>query len=234
MINNILIEICIGNIKDAIIASKYPIDRIELNSALELGGLSPSLETLKYLKENIDTKICCMVRPRGGDFLYNNIEFETMLKDAQNFLDAKTDGIVFGFLNENKQVDIDRTKKMCELIHSYNKEAVFHKAFDECIDLNKAIEDLIECGVDRILTSGATVYPDILKGCEKIKELNDKYGDKIELLPGGGVRIDNVKDVIKTTNCKQIHTTSKKQNPGQYLELDEVQLQTILKEISSL
>ena len=76
MINNITIEICIGNIDDAIVAAKYPIDRIELNSALELGGLTPSLETLRFLKSKIDTRICCMVRPRGGDFVTLKMNFK--------------------------------------------------------------------------------------------------------------------------------------------------------------
>ena len=135
MINNTKIEICIGNIDDAITASKYPIDRIELNSALELGGLTPSLNTVKTLKEKIDTPLCCMVRPRGGDFVYTDIEFETMLLDAKLLLENGADGIVFGFIKDGK-VDIDRTSKMVELIHSYNRQAIFHKAFDEIEDLD--------------------------------------------------------------------------------------------------
>ena len=91
MINNTQIEICIGNVTDALRADKYPIDRIELNSALELGGLSASLETLKYLKDHISAKICCMVRPRGGDFKYDETEFMIMLKDAENMLKNKAD-----------------------------------------------------------------------------------------------------------------------------------------------
>ncbi|MBR5341854.1 MAG: copper homeostasis protein CutC [Erysipelotrichaceae bacterium] len=234
MINDITIEICIGNVSDAIKASSFPIDRIELNSALELGGLTPSLETLKYLKEKIDTKICCMVRPRGGNFLYDENEFKVMLKDAENLLKAKADGIVFGFLNEDNTINIDRTKTMSSLIHSYNAEAIFHKAFDDTPDPYKASETLIECKINRILTSGQAVYPDILKGCELINDLNNKYGDSIIFLPGGGVRIENVKDVLKVSGSKQIHMTSKKQNPGNYVEFDEEQLKQILKEISSL
>jgi copper homeostasis protein len=234
MINNITIEICIGNPDDAMTAAEYPIDRIELNSALELGGLSPSLETLKYLKENIDKKICCMVRPRGGDFHYSENEFEIMRKDAENFLQNNADGIVFGFLHEDKTVDIERTKQMCDLIRSYRKEAVFHKAFDEIDDLDKACMQLIDCGVDRILTSGKAVYPDILKGCEIISDLNRKYGNRLQFLPGGGVRIENIKDVITTAGSGQIHMTSKKQYPGGYLGLDEKQLQIMLKKIAEI
>ncbi len=232
MINGIKIEICIGNVEDALKASQYPIDRIELNSALELGGLSPSLETLKFLKERIETKICCMVRPRGGDFCYTQEEYEVMLKDAQNLLENRADGIVFGFLNDDRTIDMHRTQKMSELIHSFGKEAVFHKAFDELGDLDEGTKILIDCGIDRILTSGKAVYPDILKGCEKINELDRRYGDRIQFLPGGGVRIENICDVLRISGVKQIHMTSKKEFPGNYLGLDSIQLEKMLEQIS--
>ena len=234
MINNIQIEICIGNIQDALIASQYPIDRIELNSALELGGLSPSLETLRYLKERIPTRICCMVRPRGGDFLYSDEEFEVMLKDAKNLLENKADGIVFGFLDQDKHIDVDRTRQMAELIHSYGKEAIFHKAFDELEDQDEGTKILIDCKIDRILTSGKAVYPEILEGCERINKLNSKYGERIQFLPGGGVRIENIIDVLNISGVKQIHMTSKKDYPGGYLGLDTKQLETLLEKISSI
>lgn len=234
MINNIKIEICINNIDDAIKASKYPIDRIELNSAIELGGLTPSLETLKALKGMIKPKICCMVRPRGGDFFYTENEFEVMLKDAENLLKANADGIVFGFLNEDKTVDTERTRIMSDLIHSYRKEAIFHKAFDETPDKIQASQDLISCYIDRILTSGKAVYPDILEGCERIRQLKEIYYNQIQFLPGGGVRVENIQDVIRTSTCNQIHMTSKKEYHGGYLGLDTEQLEAMLEKISSL
>ena len=234
MINNIRIEICIGNVEDAVKASKYPIDRIELNSALELGGLSPSIETIQYLKNNINTPICCMCRPRGGDFLYNETEFELMLIQAENMLKAKADGIVFGFLNEDKTIDTDKTAKMVSLIKSYGKQAIFHKAFDDTKDMDQAINQLIDLKIDRILTSGQAQYPDILEGCRRIKDLNDGYGDKIELLPGGGVRVDNIIDVIRTSQSNQIHMTSKMNHSGGYVCLDEIQLQEMLTKLQQI
>lgn len=234
MINNTKIEICIGNVQDALTASKYPIDRIELNCALELGGLTPSLETLKYLKERITPKICCMVRPRGGDFQYTDEEFDVMLKDAKNLLEANADGIVFGFLHEDKTIDVEKTKAMVQLAHSYNKEAVFHKASDEVPDLEEAIKTLIECKVDRVLTGGKCVYPDILTGCKTIGELHLKYGGKIQFLPGGGVRVNNIKDVINTCGSHQVHMTSKRQSEQGYTCLDEPQLIELLKQVESL
>ena len=234
MINNTIIEICIGNIQDALKAASYPIDRIELNSALELGGLSPSLQTIRTLKEMIDVPLCCMCRPRGGDFCYSEPEYRTMLKDAEEMLKAGADGIVFGFLNEDRTIDLERTKAMTELAHSYHKEAVFHKAFDETDDLDRSVKDLITCGIDRILTSGKAVYPDILKGCEVLHDLHEKYHDQISLLPGGGVRIENIQDVLRISGCGQVHMTSKKQSEGGYLELDELQLQEMLKKIETM
>jgi len=231
MINNIKIEICIGNIDDALKADQYPIDRIELNSSLELGGITPSLETLIYLKKHIKAKICCMIRPRGGDFVFTDLEFETMLLDAKRFLENGTDGIVFGCLKDGF-IDVERTIRMCDLVHSYDKEVVFHKAFDEVKDLNKAIETLIECGVDRILTSGG--QSDILKGCDKLAELNDKYGDKIQILPGGGVRTNNIQQIISNSHSKQIHMTSKRNNPGGYVEFEPSQLEEIIEKIKEL
>lgn len=234
MINGIRIEICINNIDDALIASKYPIDRIELNSAIELGGLTPSLETIKTLKERIGTPLCCMCRPRTGDFHYMETEYEVMLKDAENMLKAGADGIVFGFLNEDGTVDTQRTKTMADLIHSYDKEAVFHKAFDEVPDLKTAALELINCHIDRILTSGKAVYPDILEGCARIRELKELCGNRIQFLPGGGVRIGNIRDVLKISTCDQIHMTSKKEYPGGYLGLDTDQLEKMLEQLETL
>ena len=234
MINSTVIEICIGNIDDAIKAASYPIDRIELNSALELGGLSPSLETIRTLKKKIDVPLCCMCRLRGGDFHYSELEYRTMLKDAEAMLKAGADGIVFGFLKADRTVDTERTKTMADLIHSYGKEAVFHKAFDETEDLDRSARELISCRIDRILTGGKAVYPDILKGCRILRGLHDSYHERISFLPGGGVRVENVKEVLRISGCGQVHMTSKRQSEGGYLELDEAQLQEMLKEIASL
>ena len=207
MINNTKIEICLGNIQDVKKLNGLNIDRIELNSALELGGMTPSINTLIEAKKDSDIAIMCMVRVRGGDFNYTEEEYDVMFKDAKLLLDNNADGIVFGFLDDNNMINIDKTKKMVELIHSYNKQAVFHKAFDEIEDLEDAIKTLIDLKVDRVLTSGKAVYPDILEGCKKINELHQKYGDKIELLPGGGVRVNNIQDVLNTAKTGQVHMT---------------------------
>lgn len=233
MINNTLIEIALGCIQDVQKLEKYDIDRIELNSCIELGGITPSLNTLIEAKKVSTKKIVCMCRIRGGNFCYTDTEYDVMFKDAKLMLENGADGIVFGFLNEDSSVNVEKTKEMIELIHSYKKEAVFHKASDVSDDIDKTVETLNKLGIDRILTSGKAVYPDILKGCQKINELVKKYPN-IEFLPGGGVRVNNIKDVVQTCQTGQVHMTSKKQYDGDYIALDEEQLKDILKEIENM
>ena len=230
MINNRIIEICAGSIEDCATAQQFPVDRIELNSAIELGGLTPSLGTLLQAKQVTTLPICCMVRPRTAGFVYTKRQFESMLYDAKLLLEQGADGIVFGFLNEDTTIDADRTKQMTELIKSYGKEAVFHKAFDKTPDKHKACETLIECGVDRILTSGGENYPHIEQGFDLLKDLIEKYNNQITILVGGGVRAHNVRDILKTTQCTQIHMTAKemKDDFGQYAAVSTTNLTEIL------
>ena len=235
MINNNKIEICLGNIQDVATLNKYPVDRIELNSALELGGLTPSLNTLIKTKKLTRIPVVCMVRSRGGDFCYSNEEYDTMYEDAELLLKNGADGIVFGFLNKDLSFNDEQMIRFTNLAKKYNKEAVCHKAFDIMTgDISKDVEKLISFGITRVLTSGRAVYPDILGGAKVIGELNKKYGDKIEFLPGGGIRIENVKDVYKLCGTNQAHMTSKKKYDGDYTGLDEEQLQGLLNMIKEI
>lgn len=203
----ITIEVCCGSVDDCIIAQDCGADRIELNHALELGGMTPSIATVKKVKEMVTIPICAMVRPRGFGFCYSNMYYEVMKMEAKDLIDAGVDGIVFGFLHEDGTIDVERTKEMVQIIHP--KTAVFHKAFDSTPDLEIAIQQLIDCGIDRILTSGGAIYPDIEEGCKILANLQEKYGDKIEILPGGGVREHNVESILAITKASQIHMTAK-------------------------
>ncbi len=232
MINqNLQIEICCGSLTDCITANKYPIDRIELNSSLELGGITPSLATLLEAKKLVSKKIICMVRPRTAGFCYNDYEINTMFKDAEIMLEHGADGIVFGFLNPNRTIDISTTTKMVELIHSYHKEAVFHKAFDELIDPYKGIEDLISCKVDRVLTSGCA--PTVLEGIDVITKLEQEYGNKIQILPGCGINQNNIVEILEKSHAKQFHMTAKStfNDRGDYVAVDGRNIQAVLNKI---
>ena len=144
-----IIEICCGSYEDALNSYHGGAKRIELNNALHLGGLTPSLATLKLTKKNTNLKVITMVRPRGAGFCYNEIEFEVMKEDAKSLLENGADGIAFGCLNKDGSICIKQTKEMIEIIKSYQGEVVFHRAFDCVEDPYTSIELLIELGVDR-------------------------------------------------------------------------------------
>lgn len=232
MIAGITIEICAGSLTDVIHASAIEaVDRIELNSSLELGGITPSLNTLILAKQYSDKKIICMVRPRPAGFVYNEYEKKTMYEDAKTFLEHGADGIVFGCLNKDHTIDEVFTEKMVELIHSYHKEVVFHKAFDLTPDPFQASRTLAALHVNRILTSGQKDNTE--DGVKLIHDLNDAYGDRIAFLPGGGVSERNAGLILKETGCHQIHMTAKSsyQDSGSYYAVDP---ERILKIVSCI
>lgn len=233
MIAGITIEICTGSLTDVIqAASVEAVDRIELNSSLELGGITPSLNTLILARKHTDCKIICMVRPRPAGFVYNDYEKDTMYADAETFLKHGADGIVFGCLNQDHTVDQNFTEKMVRLIHSYGKEAVFHKAFDLTPDPFKAADTLASIHVDRILTSGQKESTE--DGTALIHDLNDAYGSRISFLPGGGVNETNAGRILKETGCHQIHMTAKSayEDSGSYYAVDRNRIQNIVSAIA--
>lgn len=207
MKKNVSVEVCAGSVEDCIKARRAGADYIELNNAIHMGGLTPSLATLVEAKKVTDIPLIAMVRPRGGGFYYNEVEKRTMLEDAKYLLEYGADGLVFGFLNEDCSVDKEMTKKFVDLCHDHSVDAVFHRAFDRTSDPFEAIEVLIELGVDRILTSG--LKPTADQGIDLLSELQNKYGDKIELLVGSGVNSSNVETIMKQTNINRVHSSFK-------------------------
>ncbi|MFR8839561.1 MAG: copper homeostasis protein CutC, partial [Clostridium sp.] len=149
-----MVEICCGSYEDAVSASRGGAERIELNSALALGGLTPPAGCVRLVKERTDLKVISMVRPRGGGFCYTALETEQMFEDAKMLLEYGSDGLAFGFLTERGEIDLEKAGRMVRLIHSYGREAVFHRAFDCTREPEEAVSSLIAVGVERILTSG--------------------------------------------------------------------------------
>ncbi len=233
MIRGIKIEICCGTLSDCLNAAAQPIDRIELNSALELGGLTPTFSTFLEARKLPGMKILCMVRPRTAGFCYKKEDISAMFLDAELFLKNGADGIVFGFLKENAQIDEDLTHRMIQLIHSYGKEAVFHKAFDETPDPEAALETLVKQHADRILTSGHSTYPNIDTGF--LKSMNIKYGNRIELLPGGGINASNIVSILQTSGIHQFHMTGKSvcNDRGSYNAVDPMNIEKVIQAIES-
>ena len=202
-----LFEVCAGSVQDCINAQLGGADRVELNSALHLGGLTPSLAMLKLVKEKTSLKVICMDRPRAAGFCYDDVEIETMFEDAKILLENGADGISFGFLNSDATINVTETKKMVELIHQYQKKAVFHRAFDCVDDPMHAIKQLIDCGVDRILTSG--LQPTAMQGATVLEKLQSEFGDQIELLAGSGINANNIRALKEQTGLHQFHGSCK-------------------------
>ncbi|MDQ0360104.1 copper homeostasis protein CutC [Breznakia pachnodae] len=204
---NNLLEVCCGSFEDALQADKAHAQRIELNSALYLGGLTPSLGSLIKTKTLTNIKTVCMVRPRAGGFCYSNDDIEVMFTDAILLLENGADGLAFGFLNEDSTIKYDLTKKMIDLIHSYQKEAVFHRAIDVSKNYEESIKALIELGCDRILTSGS--YATVNEGKDIMKSAYETYGSKIEFVMGSGVNENNAQQLIDYTGIHQVHSSCK-------------------------
>jgi copper homeostasis protein len=199
-----LLEICCGSIDDAIQAEIGGADRVELCSALFLGGLTPSIGTIQEAKRRLKIPVMAMVRPRGGGFCYTDAEFATMERDAEAALDAGADGVVFGILKEDGRIDQRRSARMRKLIGEH--QAVFHRAFDVTPDPFKALEQLIDLGITRVLTSGQK--DSAPEGVELIAKLVGRARKRIEILPGGGIRPYNMNDIVRRTRCRQIHMTA--------------------------
>lgn len=202
-----IIEVCCGSYDDALASYRGGAKRIELNSALYLGGLTPSLASLILTKKNTDLKVIAMVRPRAAGFCYRDEEFKTMKLDATLMLENGADGIAFGCLTKDSEIDVKQTKEIVDIIKSFNKEVVFHRAFDCVRDVDKAMNILIELGVDRVLTSG--LKPKAMDGIDMIKYLQDKYGDRIEILAGSGMNASNAKEMMEKTGISQVHSSCK-------------------------
>ena len=205
----VLFEVCCGCLEDAINAEKGGAGRIELNSALFLGGLTPGAGLLKEVKKHIKIPVMCMVRPREGGFCYTEYDYKTILAETEALIEAGADGIVFGFLTDDGEIDIERSKELIDLIKSKseNTEIVFHRAFDLIPDVYKALDTLISLGVNRILTSGqkASAY----EGRDLIKNLVNYSKGKIEILPGSGINKNNAKEIIEYTGVNAVHASAR-------------------------
>lgn len=199
----VLIEVCCGSLDDAIAAKNAGADRIELNSSLFFGGLTPSIGTIIEVKKSIDIPVLVMVRPRGGGFCYTYNELKVMEQDIISSIENGADGIVFGVLKEDGTIDEENCKRLIALCG--DKEVVFHRAFDVTPDPFKALDQLISLGVKRVLTKGQENT--IEEGEALLKELLEYAKGRIELIPGG-CRPYNIEHIVKEIGFNQVHIAS--------------------------
>ncbi len=199
--SQILLEVCCGSADDVIESWKAGADRVELNSSLFHGGLTPSVGSLIAAKELAPIPIMTMIRPRAGGFCYTPVEFKTALRDAEKLIENGADGLVFGFLNPNGTVDEARSRELIQL--AGEKQIVFHRALDVTPDWRRALETLIRLGVRRVLTSGQA--PNVFFALDTIREMISFAQGAIEILPGAGITLENASHVAEVTGATQIH-----------------------------
>ena len=212
MKNNIVKEACVVNYIQAKKAFELGANRLELCFDMHNDGITPSYGTAKYIKENINIPVFCMIRPRGGNFVFNKDEINIMLYDIETMVEqVKADGIVIGCLTKDNEIDIESIKLLINKAREINKniQITFHMAFDDIKDIEnnyeKNIDILIKLGCNRILTKGGK--KDAFEGKENIKKFINYAKDRIIIMPGKSITKDNYKDLALETGCKEIHGT---------------------------
>ena len=199
----ILVEVCCGSADDVIEAKKAGADRVELNSDLFHGGLTPTVGSLLVAKRETGMKIMTMIRPREGGFCYTEAEFAVAIEDTKQLLANGSDGLVFGFLHTDGTIDVKRTAILANLAYSAGKEAVFHRAIDVVPDWKQALDLLIDLNITRVLTSGQEA--DVSNGTETVREMIRYAAGRIQILPGAGITVRNYQRIVAETGTDQIH-----------------------------
>lgn len=198
--SRIMIEICCGSVDDAVRAFEAGADRIELSSAVFAGGLTPTIGTLREARKRVSIPIICMLRPRAGGFAYSSLDFQAMLSDLRELAESGADGFVVGCLTDSGELDQPRLAELMKVADG--KEMVFHRAFDAMsADPIQTLKVLQQLGFIRVLTSGRA--KSALKGSRLIREMIE--ANLIEILPGGGIRPNNLAELVSQTGCDQVH-----------------------------
>jgi len=199
------IEICCNSINSAANAKAGGASRIELCQDLAEGGTTPSYATIKYCVERLHLDVFALIRPRSGDFCYNELEFQTCLEDIRICKELGAKGVVIGFLHEDGSINTEWTKQAVELARPL--QVTFHRAFDECNDWRQALEDIIDCGCDRILTSGCAATAE--EGLETLREIVKATSGQINILAGSGITAENVADIVSESGVREVHASCK-------------------------
>ncbi|MFZ1370915.1 MAG: copper homeostasis protein CutC [Ferruginibacter sp.] len=202
---NFKLEVIGFNIESCILAQAAGATRIELCDNPGEGGTTPSYGFIKAAREKLQIYLYPIIRPRGGDFFYTDDEFEIMKSDVKICKELGCDGVVIGMLNPDGTVDTKRCNQLVEL--AYPLGVTFHRAFDRVNNAALALEDIIEMGCERILTSG--LQPTALEGADTIAALIKQADERIIIMPGSGVRSDNIMELAKKTSAVEFHTSAR-------------------------
>ncbi|MCZ4243857.1 copper homeostasis protein CutC [Pedobacter punctiformis] len=200
-----VLEICANSYASALAAQNGGAKRVELCDNLAEGGTTPSYAQIALSKQNLSIEIWPIIRPRGGDFLYSDLEFELMKEDVKICKSLNCDGIVTGILNENGSIDKKRTLEIIELAKPM--PVAFHRAFDMSNDQEKALEDLVEMGIVRVLSSGGS--SSAIQGIDTLTKLVNQANGRIAIMPGAGINENNIIELMSKTGAKDFHASAK-------------------------
>ncbi len=206
MKNNFHIEICANSVESCIQAEKGGASRVELCASIPEGGTTPSLGMIKIARKLIDIDLNVIIRPRGGDFLYSDIEHKIMLQDIKAIRKMGVNGIVIGSLTANGDIDMIKNRELIEA--SEGMSVTFHRAFDMCRNPFESLENIIELGCNRLLTSGQKSKA--IEGVGLIQKLIEQASNKIIIMPGSGINQNNIKEIAKKTGAKEFHLSARK------------------------
>ncbi|MBF6641882.1 copper homeostasis protein CutC [Flavobacterium sp. J49] len=198
------LEIACFNLDSALIAQENGADRVELCAGIDIGGVTPNFETVKQARENLSIDLYVMIRPRGGNFVYSDEEFQQMQKNILAVKELEVNGFVFGILDENNKIDIERNSELVNLAKPL--PCTFHRAFDEVENPFEALEQIIDCGFKTILTSGQA--QNVTEGMNRLTELVSKANDRIAIMPGGGLRSTNIEQIQQNTKAVFYHSSA--------------------------
>jgi copper homeostasis protein len=235
----VVLEVCVDSVESAVAAQRGGAKRVELCGDLVEGGTTPSVGTIEIVRKNLSIAVHVMIRPRGGDFRYSDFEYEVMMRDiaAAKRLDA--DGVVLGILTAKGNIDVKRTRALVKAARPMS--VTFHRAFDVAKNPLSALEDLIEIGIDRLLTSGQRKTA--LAGSALIARLIKRAGGRIVIMPGCGINAANAQSIIEKTGATELHVASavtkrkKISTTGTFVfgnvnTVDEKKVRQIIKSIS--
>jgi len=204
----VILEVCANSVTSALAAQEGGASRVELCENLHEGGTTPSYGDISLARQQLQIKLYALIRPRGGDFLYTDLEYKIMTEDIKHCIDAGCDGIVIGILNPDGSIDKKRCAELLQVAKQAGLGATFHRAFDLCNDQFKALDDIIELGFDRILTSGGKSTA--MEGSRRITELIQKANGRIVIMPGSGINENNVMDLVHYTDAVEVHSSARK------------------------
>jgi copper homeostasis protein len=204
------LEVCIDSVESAIAAERGGAKRVELCSDLLEGGITPAAGLIACVRRHIGVGLFVMIRPRGGDFYYTDLEFEVMQAEIAHARNLGADGIVLGLLDEQGRVDVARTVKLVELAAPL--PVTFHRAIDMTPDLSAALDDVIATGAARILTSGGA--PTVVRGLREIARMVEAARGRIAIMPGGGITPDNIASIAQATGTSEFHSSARTAYPS--------------------